>query len=181
MGAKLRFFATAAALFALTACGGTGDSADGGDEVASLNSGEQQPSGQNEQANAGTDEDRMRAFAKCMRDNGVDMEDPKPGGGVAMRAAGPDDAGKMQKAHEACKSLLPNGGEPKPLSPEELDKARQTAKCMREHGIDMPDPNPDNPGMTLGLPGGDDQSKMEKAMKECGMGEGRIAVNGGGK
>lgn len=180
MGARWRLFAAAATLLALTACGSNG----GGNEgVASLNGGDQKPSGQNEQADTGSDEDRMRAFAKCMRENGVDMEDPKPGGGVAMRAAGPDDADRMQKADEACKHLLPNGGKPKPLSPEELDKARQTAKCMREHGIDMPDPDPDNPGITIGA-NGDDPAKMEKAMKECGMvgpgGAVAIAPAGGG-
>jgi len=167
MGAKWRIIVTtAAALCALTACGSNGG---GDDQVASLGSGDQKPSGQNEQASAGSDEDQMRAFAKCMRENGIDMEDPKPGGGLAMRAAGPGDAEKMQKADEACKHLLPNGGKPKPLSPEELDKMRKTAQCMREHGVNMPDPDPNNPGVTIGGPD-QDPAKFEKAMKECGLG-----------
>jgi hypothetical protein len=183
MGAKWRLAVAAAAMFALTACGSNGGD---GNDVASLN-GDQKPSGQGEPQNAGSDQDQMRAFAKCMRENGVDMPDPEPAGegGIAMRAMPADtDMEKMNKANEACKSLLPNGGKPKPLSPEELDKARQTAKCMREHGIDMPDPDPNSPGITIGSPDGD-PGKMEKAMKECGMmGAGHavaVAPDGGGK
>jgi hypothetical protein len=178
MGAKWRLAVAAAAMFALTACGSNGGD---GNDVASLN-GDQKPSGQGEPQNAGSDEDQMRAFAKCMRENGVDMPDPEPGGGMS-RAIPAGDAEKMNKASEACDKLLPNGGKPKPLSPEDLDKARKTAKCMREHGIDMPDPDPNSPGITIGSPD-NDPGKMEKAMKECGMGEGgavAVAPQGGGK
>jgi hypothetical protein len=182
MGAKWRLAVAAAAMFALTACGsdGNGDNND----VASLDGG-QKPSGQQgEPKQAGSDEDQMRAFAKCMRENGVDMPDPEPGGGGFTRAMPAEDAEKMNKAGEVCNKLLPNGGKPKPLSPEDLDKARKTAKCMRDHGINMPDPDPNSPGITIGADG-DDPAKMEKAMKECGMGGegGAIAVapQGGGK
>jgi hypothetical protein len=182
MGAKWRLAVAAAAMFALTACGSNGGD---NNDVASLN-GDQKPSGQGEPQNAGSDEDQMRAFAKCMREHGIDMPDPEPGGMMrAMPAGAAEDMEKINKAGEACNKLLPNGGKPKPLSPEELDKVRKQAKCMREHGIDMPDPDPNNPGITIGSPDGD-PAKMEKAMKECGMGiegGGAIAVapNGGGK
>ncbi|MBP2321153.1 hypothetical protein JOF56_001538 [Kibdelosporangium banguiense] len=165
MGAKWRLAAVATVMFALTACGNDGGDGNG---VASLN-GDQQTSGQPQPQKAGTDEDQMRAYAKCMREHGVDMKDPEPGGGITMRAMAPEEAGKMDKAGEACNKLLPNGGKPKPLSPEELDKMRKTAKCMRDHGIDIPDPDPNNPGITIGIPN-NDPGKMDKAMKECGMG-----------
>jgi hypothetical protein len=58
----------------------------------------------------------------------------------------------------------------KPPSAEELDKMRQQAKCMREHGIDMPDPDPTGKGgVSLGGPA-DDPAKFEAAAKACGMG-----------
>ena len=172
----------AATLVLTTACSKAGGGDDG---VASLNGGNN-PTGSAQNASGqGSDEDKMRAFAKCMRENGVDMPDPEPGGAMrAMPATGGDEFEKMNKASEACNKLLPNGGKPKPLSPEELDKMRKTAKCMREHGIDMPDPDPNNPGVTIGSRDSD-PAKMEKAMKECGMGGegGVIAVrpDGGGK
>jgi hypothetical protein len=166
-----------AAMAALTACGSGG----GGDGVASLNDGKK-PSGQNEQT-GGTDQDKMREFTKCMREHGVDMPEPDAQGRIAIKAVGPDEADKSQKADEACKSLLPNGGKPKELSPEDLDKARQEAKCMREHGINMPDPDPNNPGMR-GINSDGDQEKMQKAFKECGMGDmigaAPVAPAGGG-
>jgi hypothetical protein len=194
MGGRWRLALAATALFALTACGGNSGS---GDEVASLNGGDKK---ENQQAkdDGKSDQDKMREFAKCMREHGVDMPDPDADGGIRMHAAGPADAtegvaadgangDKMQKADDACKSLLPNGGKPKPLSPEDLDKMRQQAKCMREHGVDMPDPDPNNPGMAISLGDGKDPAALDKAFKECGMGvaapgvRAEAPVGGGGK
>jgi len=86
------------------------------------------------------------AFAKCMRDNGVDMPDPVAGagGGGAAIAVGGDgiDPTKMQKAFESCQSFLGagqiNGGAQ--IDPVMQDKMVAFAKCMRENGVDMPDP-----------------------------------------
>jgi len=86
------------------------------------------------------------AFAKCMRDNGVDMPDPVvgAGGGGAAIAVGGDgiDPTKMQKAFEACQTFLGagqiNGGAQ--IDPAMQDKMVAFAKCMRENGVDMPDP-----------------------------------------
>ncbi|MFF3020649.1 hypothetical protein [Streptomyces sp. NPDC057939] len=51
----------------------------------------------------------------------------------------------------------------------DADAAVKMRQCLREHGIDAPDPEPgQNPnGMTVG--GGADPQKMEEAMKACGM------------
>jgi hypothetical protein len=173
----------AATMVALTtACGG-GDK--GGDGVASLNGGDKTGSGQPAQA-SGSDEDKMREFTKCMRDHGIDMPEPDADGRITMQATGPDsgpDSDKMKKADEACKPLLPNGGKPKQMSPEDLDKARQQAKCMRDHGVDMPDPDPNSPGMSVKLGEGMDKDTVDKAFKECGLGEMKSASGpaGGGK
>ncbi|WP_020670009.1 hypothetical protein [Amycolatopsis nigrescens] len=152
-----------------------GGCAGGGQEenkVASVATGEQKEAkGENQPADSGgSDEDKMRAFAKCMREHGIDMPDPEPGNKGAMRAvdAGGDQA-KMEAANEACKKLLPNGGEPKKMDAAEVDRMRQTAKCMREHGIDMPDPDP-NGAATMRIGGeGTDKAKLDEAMKACGM------------
>jgi hypothetical protein len=100
---------------------------------------------------------RMLQFAQCMRDHGQNVPDPDPndGGGIKIvRSQGPDgpaiskdDAG-FQAAMQACRQYLPNGGAPPSLSPEEQDQLRQFAQCMREHGVDMPDPDP-NGGMLV--------------------------------
>jgi len=158
----------------VTACG----SNDGGNKVASVNSGA--PSSGKDQAKGANldpaDEDKMREYAKCMRENGIDMPDPKGGGMAALPAQGPDETDKMNKASDACKKFLPNGGEYKEPSQEEKDKMREQAKCMREHGIDMPDPDftGDGKGITIDL--GDDTKKYEDAMKACGMGDGGVVA-----
>ena len=52
------------------------------------------------------------------------------------------------------------------------DEALAFAKCMREHGIDMPDPTFDENGGTSieiagGEPGGGPDGAMEEASKAC--------------
>ncbi|AXB45470.1 hypothetical protein [Amycolatopsis albispora] len=153
-----------AAALSLAACGGEDP---GGDGVASLNG----STGQSSQAPAPAADDELTkdeqlAFARCMRDNGVDMPDPVDGR-ITIEAGGPGDAAKMEKANEACRHLLPNGGVPKPPTPEELDQMRKTAQCFRDHGINVPDPDPQNPGMTMPEEVGPDDPRMKKALEEC--------------
>lgn len=141
--------------------------------------------GAKEQPNDAKKDDKgdMVKFAQCMRENGIDMPDPKEDdkGGVMIEAApgdsGPIDEDKMKTAHEACKKHLPNGGEFKPPSPEEQDKMRQQAKCMRDKGYNWPDPKFEGGGTaeSIELPNMDDD-KVKQDMKECGLGEGMIAA-----
>jgi hypothetical protein len=84
--------------------------------------------------------------ARCMREHGLDVPDPKfgPGGGVQMEMRGEGvDKLKMQRAQEACRKYL-EAVRPPELSPEQEQKFREEAlrhaRCMREHGIDFPDP-----------------------------------------
>ncbi|WP_406637751.1 hypothetical protein [Amycolatopsis sp. WGS_07] len=116
-------------------------------------------------SDSAADRDAMRKFAKCM---GIDT--PDPGENEAPTINFSNDP-KNQAALDACKKLLPGGGVPKKLTPEELDKARKDAKCMRDHGIDMPDPSADGGARAMPMEG--DGTKMEEAMKACGMGMAR--------
>ncbi|MCS7483786.1 hypothetical protein ACFFQW_46480 [Umezawaea endophytica] len=159
-------------LFVLvTGCGG-GDS---GSKVASVSgspsSGQDKPKGANLDP---VNDDKLREYAKCMRDNGIDMPDPKDGVMQAIPIGEGAEQEKMNKANDACKKFLPNGGEYKEPSQEEKDKMREQAKCMREHGIDMPDPDFTGTGSASGssLALGDDTKKFEEAAKACGMGSG---------
>ncbi|MEV5709882.1 hypothetical protein [Actinoallomurus sp. NPDC052274] len=139
----------------------------------------------NAQASASSDLAKMRAFARCMRANGVDMTDPQSDGnggigGIAVRGG----SGKSQstdddtlKAAEAkCGRLRPKGGKPKKLSAADLAKLRAYAKCMRQHGVDMPDPNPDGgilikrnsgQGSQSASGDGDPDSQTKDADKAC--------------
>ncbi|RSM81732.1 hypothetical protein DL991_06515 [Amycolatopsis sp. WAC 01375] len=163
----------AGAVLALVAgCGGGGD---GGDKVASISSPPAPgAAGDGKQADNVSDEDKMRNFAKCMREHGIDMPDPQTNGDgkgmISIEAGeGRPDENKMKAASDACRKLLPNGGEIKPPTPEELDKMRREAKCMREHGIDFPDPDPSGKGAAMTMDTGDPK-KFEEAAKACGLG-----------
>jgi hypothetical protein len=84
----------------------------------------------------------MLEFAHCMRDHGIDFPDPKPGGGALIvgNKAGPD---KMRAAEQACRKYRDKIKPPK-LSAADQQRFKQqalaNARCMRAHGIDMPDP-----------------------------------------
>jgi hypothetical protein len=155
--------------------GGCGAKADDGSKVASIST-PPKSGGPAAADNSGkSDEDKMRDFAKCMREHGVDMPDPKmspDGKGMSIAIQGGDgaDRSKVDAAQNACKHLMPNGGEMKPPSAEELDKMRKEAKCMREHGVDMPDPDPTGKGAMRVGGENDDPKKVEEAAKACGMG-----------
>ncbi|HEU5475448.1 MAG TPA: hypothetical protein VFV67_32795 [Actinophytocola sp.] len=179
MGVRWRLLVLAAATWALVgACASGGD---GGNEVASL-SGSATPSDQQSADDGKTDEDKMREFAACMREQGIDVQDPQSGpngGGISMKVDAKDDA-KMKAAEEKCRPLLPNGGQPPKLDAAQLDKLRETAKCLREQGLDVPDPDPNDPGIEIT---GEDKAKVDAAMKACGGPEGpvRIKVQDGGR
>lgn len=91
-------------------------------------------------------------YAKCMREHGVNMPDPDfNGGGVTIAiSGGPGSEAQMKAAEEACRQYLPNGGAPPSMSPEMLEQMRKFAQCMREHGVDMADPDPNNGGISIG-------------------------------
>ena len=90
-------------------------------------------------------------FAKCMREHGIDMPDPTvgEGGQVAVQIGGGagegPDAKEVDAANKDCQHFLESAGSGfEPPSPEDQKKMQDQAlafsKCMRDHGIDMPDP-----------------------------------------
>jgi hypothetical protein len=120
--------------------------------------------------------DQGLKFAQCMRKNGIDMEDPKPGQGVTVRVQKGGEA-KMKAAQEACKAFSPmqNGG--KEMTAEELDKQTKLAQCLRREGIDVEAPKPGQPFQMKMRAG--NEAKTNAAMKTCHR-EAGIAEPGGG-
>jgi hypothetical protein len=142
-----------------------------------------------EESAAPSDEDKAREFAACMREEGVDLPDPQPatgagpgakgGGGFAVKVEGGDKE-KVNAAMEKCRPLLPNGGEMKPLTPEQLERQRELAKCMRANGVpDFPDPDPNGGGGMIREFSQDkgDGDAMRKAIEKCrGIAGGDLTV-----
>lgn len=127
----------------LAGCGGEDDGSDG---IATAGNGAgATPSTDASSAPADAQERRLQ-FARCMRDNGVEIPDPGPDneGGLRFRFREGIDPKQVEAAMEKCRQYLPNGGERPRLSPEDQEKLRQYAKCMRDNGVTgFPDPGAD--------------------------------------
>jgi hypothetical protein len=91
-----------------------------------------------------------------MRSHGVpNFPDPNAQGDINVGPGSGIDPGsaKVQAAYQACRNVLPNGGQP---TPQQLAKARQDAlafsACMRRHGLpDFPDPSFSSGGGGIGV------------------------------
>ncbi|MEV4677698.1 MULTISPECIES: hypothetical protein [Actinomadura] len=137
---------------------------------------------------AAGDDQKMREFAQCMRENGVDMPDPK-NGRVEIRSSakpgggGPDTNGKVEAAQKKCAHLMPNGGKPKKPDPEQLAKMRAFSKCMRDHGVTgFPDPEPDGRMLVEGKEGTEmdpEGATFQAAQKACAKYQPERRVSGG--
>ncbi|MEV6630290.1 hypothetical protein AB0M54_06015 [Actinoplanes sp. NPDC051470] len=116
---------------------------------------------------------QMRAYAKCMRANGVDMPDPTGEGmpGLPAMKVGSPEMKTIEAASEKCRDLLPVGaaGDPPKPSAEELEKSRAQAKCFRENGLpNFPDPDPETGAVPMDPSVPLSRDKMLAATKKCG-------------
>jgi len=121
-------------------------------------------------AAAGTsvsEEEAGLEFAECMREHGVEIEDPKPGENVAIDGGGDPQA---REALAACDEKLGSAGQELSSSEDEEFKegALALARCMREQGIEMGDPKFPGPGQfLLDIEGVDTESPAFKAAQEA--------------
>lgn len=115
----------------------------------------------------------MLAFARCMREQGIDMDDPQPDEDGTLRFAmpRPDDGDReaMRTAMEACGDLMA-AARPQLSDEDRAEREEQQlafARCMREEGIDMPDPSsnggPGQGGTRLDM----DDPATQEAMQTC--------------
>lgn len=161
--------ATVAVIAIVAACSGTAT----GPGVATLDDPNASGSpGASPAASPLTPQDAALAYARCMRENGVDMPDPQvttgSGGEVKIDQQGgaPVSKEKMAAADNVCRHFMaeagPNGQGPA-MSAEDQDKVLAFAKCMREHGVDMPDPDFSGGGVRIQVNGGNDNNSSSGA------------------
>ena len=166
-----------AGLLALSACGGSSSEADEGiaslDEVETVSTDPVEPAdagpaegsqaaGASEESDdasqpaeedvaPGNAEDAFLALAQCLRDEGLEVEDPDSSGGGGgggpggiLRGTGIDRSDPdVQAAFEECGSLL-DGIRPEfdPEQQAERQDARLAfARCLRDQGLDVADPD----------------------------------------
>jgi hypothetical protein len=108
----------------------------------------------------------MLDYAQCLRDHGVNVEDPAPGEGIQLKLEG----GRHQAdaALEACKDLAPP---PPPGGDVDEGEERQDmldyAQCMRDNGVEhFADPKPGE-GIDIG-PSVVEDPDYETAKQACG-------------
>jgi hypothetical protein len=150
-------------------------------------------------SNSGSKQADGLKFSQCMRAHGIgDFPDPSSGGAIAI-SGGPNsdmnpDNPTFQHAQQACRSLLPNGGQ---MSPQQQQQMQQQAlafsQCMRSHGVtDFPDPQFESGGGGFGIRiggaggkgGGDlnpDDPPFRQAQRACQSKLGRVGPGGGPK
>ena len=135
----------------------------------------------------------MLAFQKCMKEHGVDIQVATiadgSGGGVQI-GGGPDagteaqpvtgefDPKAMEEADKACRDLLPAGGmlgDPNAtMDPALADQMLKFAQCMRDHGVDFPDPQFSGGGVMVQVGGGEagaidpTSETFQAAQEACG-------------
>lgn len=198
---KLTFAAVAlAASAALAACGGA--AASGGDDVASLGS-TPTPDATTPSTGSVDPQQAMLDYTQCMRDHGIDMPDPEfgsaTGGGVVVRQVtkGSDGDGSaldpespaFKDADAECQPLLRAAVGSTEIDPAQQAEMREQmlafAQCMRDHGVDFPDPTfSDDGGISVHVGSDDDgpsgldpdDPKVEAAMEECSSSTGAPMV-----
>jgi hypothetical protein len=168
---------TAAAL-PLAACGSSSQSNSGG-----TGTGAADPANYNQ----------ALAFAQCMRSHGVpSFPDPKSngsGGMLIQSTSGHTEVNGVsvngpafQSAMQACRTKLPGGGKPRPLSAARRQQMLQFSQCMRAHGItNFPDPTFGSGGgvqLRIDKPTGIDPRSpaFQTAQKACGAPFGKVTA-----
>jgi hypothetical protein len=181
----------------LGACGGDDDDTSSSDVASLDDEGASSDSTPDDTATDGSvsPEDREEAmleYAQCMRDHGIDMEDPtfdgEGGGGINLDAT-PENEDEIEAAQEVCQPILEDAMGEIEIDPEQEAELREQmleyAQCMRDHGIDMPDPEFGDDGFVIqqGPRVAEDDPDFEAADEECRpeeMGPGPGAQTNGG-
>lgn len=117
------------------------------------------------------DSEAQLKFARCMRQQGIHMDDPVNDGNPSTiqlpRGSTEAERQKILAAAEACKNYLPNGGAGLNLDSDEVEKVRKFAQCIRANGYsDYPDPDSEG---RVQLPAGTDPDdpKLKAALSKC--------------
>lgn len=200
---KRHLLLLAALAVVAAACGGSADADDG---VASLDAATQLDTSDSSQASEISQEEALLAFTACMREAGIDIDDPTIDADGNLRLARPnsgtgaegDDGGnfrddEFRAAREQCGELLDGvalGFRDQDRTDIE-DQLLEFAACVRGNGYDMPDPDFSDfgtPGQGGGAPFGAidrDDPAFQAAAEACqdvlaGFGPGGGRGFGGG-
>jgi hypothetical protein len=119
-------------------------------------------------ASSGGQADALK-FAQCMRQHGVQMDDPVDGKIEIKGEAG--DGSKIDAAQKACRKYAPDAAGGEPMSKADQERLLRFAQCMRDHGVPMADPDFSGGGVKMsisaGKDGGPSKATVDAAQKAC--------------
>jgi hypothetical protein len=140
-----------------------------------------------------SDDAKGLAFARCMRAAGIDFPDPGASNKPQLVRIPKGIAPKRMEAIQKDCAKKTGGGPKAPSKAEQahlLDQALRFARCMRRHGINLPDPQASGGGIIQKKDSGSGSSGVDpssaafaRAQKACGtfMPAGaRLSVGKGG-
>ena len=115
--------------------------------------------------------DAMLAFTQCLREQGLEVADPGEEQAVVVEGgpgpgSGPHDAGPGRDALQKCRELAPTGGDVGPTDPQAQDAMLRFAQCMRDQGVDFPDPGTDGT-VSIDVRDGPGNEAMHAAHEAC--------------
>jgi hypothetical protein len=195
----LTMFVVAVAVLLLAACGGGGEdgvASLGGDSASADGTDGDAEQGAAEQDAEGTPEEQILAYNQCLREQGIDVPDPSVDseGNVVFEqrlssedddTEGQDQPGlafnreDFERAREVCGDppAAVFGGSGDIDETELADALLEFAQCMRDNGVDVPDPDlselgPGGPPVTSrsgdGPAEGDDDGGVDGGESEDG-------------
>jgi hypothetical protein len=118
------------------------------------------------QAKAPNDQQKaLTAYTDCLRQHGV----PVAGNGtITIQGGNGPSQSQIQAAQQACQSLRPKGVQTSGGANQQYDRLLQWAGCMRQHGVNVPDPTRSQTGgVLLQVPPGQDQQTVQAAEQAC--------------
>jgi hypothetical protein len=130
----------------------------------------------NASANGESGEQTAVKFAKCMREHGIEATAQVGPGASELRIGSRGGKGtpqQMEAAQKACARFQPKGGRGPNLTPAERaqreDQVLAFARCMRQHGIDIPNPETRGAGIGIRIKAGvnPNDPKFQEAQKAC--------------
>jgi hypothetical protein len=115
-------------------------------------------SSNNPSAASAKQEERQVKFARCLREHGLNVETGTSSSGsagvVKIKGGSPQ---VFERAQNACKQYRPSARDTN-ASPAEkaarLEGALKFARCMRSHGINIPDPTSNGNGISIRIHAG---------------------------
>lgn len=86
-------------------------------------------------------QEEILAFYQCLRDNGLDVADPEREGMIDLKGIDPNDFATRAIVDECSAEHLSDGGPASGgVGSANADSLVDFAQCMRDNGVDMPDP-----------------------------------------